>query len=348
MRRRRSIAGLVSVLALAGAACGTTPESHEARGLDVTGTPLVLRDTVVPLVLDASGTAEPIQRAEVATKLPARVLEVRVREGDRVTAGQVLVRVDGRDVAARREQVNANLAGATAAHTEALAGATRIRALYADSAAPRATLDAAEAGLARAEAAVRAARAAGAEVDAMGDYATLRAPFAGVVTRRMADPGSFAGPGMPLVVVEDPSRLRLSVTAAPEAVAAVRAGMRLAGTVAGQPVEAVVEGLAPAPGGHLVTVNALVANRGGAAFPGSAATLALPQGERRAILLPDAALVREGDLTGVYLRKGGVTDLRWVRLGRRAGGHAEVVAGLAPGDTVIVASGPATPATGAR
>lgn len=318
-------------------ACGGgTPEHVPVVARPVEGEVVTVRDTVVTDAFEAAGMAEPVQRAMISTKLMARVLEVTVREGDRVARGQVLVRLDASDLAARRGQVDAGVAAAQAAHQDALAQARRIRALYADSAAPKATLDAVEAGLARAEAAVRQAEAARSEVDAVDTYATLRAPFAGVVTQRLADPGAFAAPGMPLVVVEDQSSLRLSVTAAPDAVRGIRRGDRLAGTVAGRPVEAVVEGVVPAPGGHVVTVNAMVPNQGDAAFAGSAASLALPLGTRPAILVPGTAIVREGDLTGVRVRVAGGSDLRWIRTGRPRDGQVEVLSGLAPGDQVIV------------
>ncbi|HSR14955.1 MAG TPA: efflux RND transporter periplasmic adaptor subunit [Gemmatimonadales bacterium] len=318
-------------------ACGGgTPEHAPAVARPVEGEVITVRDTVVTDAFEAAGLAEPVQRAMMSTKLMARVLEVTVREGDRVARGQVLVRLDAADLQARRGQAEAGLAAAEAARQDAMAQARRIRALYADSAAPKATLDAVEAGLARAEAAVRQAEAARSEVDAVDAYATLRAPFAGVVTQRLADPGAFAAPGMPLVVVEDQSSLRLSVTAAPDAVRGIRRGDRLDGTVAGQPVEAVVEGVVPAPGGHVMTVNAMVPNRGDAVFAGSAASLALPLGTRPAILVPGAAIVREGDLTGVRVRVAEGSDLRWIRTGRPRDGQVEVLSGLAAGDQVIV------------
>jgi RND family efflux transporter MFP subunit len=324
-------------LAITFIGCGAERSDEAAPAPStVAGSTWVVRDTVVSDVLEASGVAEPVQRAMLASKLMARVTEVLVHEGDRVTAGQVVARLDARDLAARNEQAAAGLTSAEAAYREAEAHAARIRALYADSAAPRAQLDQAEAMLTRAEAGVRQARGAGQELAAISDYAVVRAPFAGVVTQRLMDPGAFAAPGQPLLVVEDPSALRLTVTVSPTAVTQVRRGQRLRGTVAGREVEAVVEGVVPAPGGHLVAVNAVARNAEGKWFPGSAATLALPQGVRPGLLIPAAAVVREGDLTGVRLKLGSITELRWVRLGEVSGPTIEVVAGLAAGDTVLV------------
>jgi RND family efflux transporter MFP subunit len=266
----------------------------------------------------------------------ARVNTVHVHEGDRVAAGQVLARLDASDLEAKRERVAAGLAAAEASWQEAETTARRFRALYADSAAPRAQLDQVEAVLLRAAAGVREARAAGSEVEAVSGYATVRAPFAGVVVRRDIDPGAFAAPGQPLLVVEDHSALRIVVTAPPSAVRELRPGGRIRGEIAGMPVTAVVEGVVPAPGGHLLTVNALVQNRDGRTLSGGAATLWLPLGDRAVRVVPEAAVVREGDLTGVLLRRAGAWELRWTRLGRGEAGMVEVLSGLAAGDTVLV------------
>jgi RND family efflux transporter MFP subunit len=295
----------------------------------------IVRDTVLSDRFEASGIAEPVQRAQLASRLMARVNRITVREGDRVTAGQVLAALDARDLDARQQQSRAGRAAAQAAFGEAETHARRIRALFADSAAPRAQLDQAEATLARAEAALRQADAAAQEVAATGDYATLRAPFAGVITRRFLDPGGFAAPGQPVLELQDDSRLRLSVTAPPVVAARVRRDDRVAATIEGRDAEAVVEGVVPAPGGNLMTVNAIIRNPKREWFPGSAATLAIPLGARSGVLVPVHLLVREGDLTGVRVRRGGSAELRWIRLGAVRGGQVEVLTGLAPGDTLL-------------
>ena len=335
----RATLGLLSAFALA--ACGESPREPAASvALPVPpGTSHVVTDTILTDAFLASGVAEPMQRTMLATKLMARVTGVLVQEGDRVAAGQVLVRLDARELEAKSEQVSAGLAAADASFQDATRHANRMRALWADSAAPKAQLDQAEAALARAEAGVRGARAAGAELEAVGDYATIRAPYAGVVTRRLIESGALAGPGQPLLEVEEQTRLRIVVTAAPDVVRGLRAGQRLPGTVAGQAVTAVVEGVVPAPGGNLATVNALVSNRDGVVFSGSAATLALSQGSRTGRVVPAAAIVREGDLTGLRIRRSGAWELRWVRLGAEDSGRVEVLTGVLAGDTVLVPGG---------
>lgn len=333
MRTTLPVAGLAFTLAL-GACGGETPPTPETDGT-ATGTPVAVLDTVVTDAFEASGTAEPIRQATLSTKLMGAVTAVLVQEGDRVTAGQPLVRLDARDLDAKRAQVEAGLAEATAVHADAVTQAGRIRALYEDSAATKAQLDQAETGLARAEAAVASARAMAAELAATTSYADVRAPFAGVVTHRFVDPGAFAAPGAPLVTVEDAYTLRVSVSAAPDAVRGLRRGAALTAYVGDSAVRATVEGVVPA-GPNLYTVNALVPNAGGHLLAGSAAALAIPRGTRHALLVPTAAVVRQGDLAGVQVLVAGQPALRWVRLGRPLDGRVEVIAGVAAGDTVLV------------
>ena len=304
---------------------------------------VAVRDTVLPAALEAAGIAEPVRRATLSTKLTGSVTSVLVEEGTRVRAGRLLARIDDRDLEARRSQAAAAVAEADAVRADAETQARRMRALFADSAAAQAQLDAAETGLARAEAGARAARAAAREIDATGVYAGIRAPFDGVVTRRFVDPGAFVAPGTPILAVEDASRLRISVTVAPEAAAGLTAGTRLEATIEGRSVPAVLEGVVPAAGA-LYTVNALVDN-GKAAHPsGAAATLRIGRGERRAILIPVEALLREGDLTGVRVQAGAEPALRWIRIGRERNGAVEVLSGLDGGERIVV---PATaPARG--
>jgi RND family efflux transporter MFP subunit len=295
-----------------------------------------VRDTTIPSVLEAAGIAEPMRRATLSTKLMGTVTGVAVHEGQRVRAGQVLARIDAREVSARQSQAQAGIAEAEAVHRDAVTQAGRFRALYADSAATRAQLDAAETGLARAEAAVRTARAAASEVDVMRGYAELRAPFDGIVTQRLVDPGAFVAPGSPVVTVEDGSRLRINVTVAPAAAASLRPGARLRATIENEPAEAVVEGVAPTPTGALYTVNAIVSNPRGEHPAGGAATLRIPQGIRTGILIPEAAVIREGDLTGVRISAAGGLERRWVRLGLAADGLVEVLSGLRTGERIFV------------
>jgi RND family efflux transporter MFP subunit len=194
-----------------------------------------------------------------------------------------------------------------------------------------------EAGLARALAGFDAASAGATELNAVRAYGVLRAPFTGVVTRRFVDAGDFAAPGAPLVTVQDASRLRISAAVPAGMARGVKAGMKLAATIEGEPVQAVVEGVVPSAV-TMYTINAVVANAKGTLPAGAAATLAVPAGKgARALLVPQSAVVREGDLTGVRVVRDGRVELRWVRLGDAFGDRVVVRTGLQAGERVALA-----------
>ena len=332
------IQGSTILLALLLAGCGgggagtAKPDVLSSPGTQT----MTVRDTTITATFEAAGVAEPIERATLSTKLMGSVTEVLVREGARVGRGQLLARIDARDVEARRAQVDAGIAAAEAMYQDARTQAERFRALFADSAATRYQLEQAETGLARADAGLRSARASRTELDATGAYAEIRAPFAGVVTQRFIDPGAFVAPGAPIIEVQDAARLRVSVTVPPRVTAGLKAGTPLVASIEGRPARALLEGAVPAPSGAVYTVNAIVQNLQGEFLPGSAATIRIPDGTRSAILVPASALVQEGDLTGVRVKTAGGSELRWVKtaaLGTDP--RVEVLSGLKSGDVIL-------------
>ena len=167
-RTRGALAPALVAVLIALAGCGGPddagagePASDEASGevSRTPGTEYVVNDSAIAATIEAAGTAEPVLQSTLSTKLMSIVEGVRVHEGDRVAGGQVLVELDARDLDARRAQVNANIADAEAMNREAEAHLRRIQALYADSAATRVQLEAAETGAARASAAAVATTA---------------------------------------------------------------------------------------------------------------------------------------------------------------------------------------------
>ncbi|MEO7086878.1 MAG: efflux RND transporter periplasmic adaptor subunit [Gemmatimonadaceae bacterium] len=349
MGRRLSVTLVIVAAVVSAAACGGKPEIKQtasAGATGATGPVYTVRDTVLLSAYDAAGVVTPIQQATVSTKLMGTITEVLVKEGDAVATGQPLVRIDARDIAAKSAQVAASIAEAEATQRDALAQAKRVRALYADSVATRAQLDAVETGVARADAAVRSAHAAADELDAMSSYAVVRSPFSGTVTKRFVDPGAFAAPGAPLIGVQDASQLRIVASVAPDVAALLRRGASISGSVEGRPIVATIEGVVPSGAGNLSTINAIVSNPNRALAVGSAATLFVSSGRRTAVVVPATAIVHQGDLTGLRVATATGTELRWVRLGTTAGSGVEVTSGIQAGDRVLL--GPAAPAVAAR
>lgn len=315
------------LLVLVGAAgCGSaTPEEHPARPAAVENIPAARVEPAEEAArYRAAGTVRAARRAELSTRLMGRVEAVRVRAGDRVRPGQVLLTVERASLTAAQQQAAAALAQATA-------NLRRTERLYADSAAPLVQLEAARTARAQAEAQAGAVRADLA-------YAEVRAPFGGIVTSRLVDPGDQASPGQPLLVVEDRSAREIVVTVPDEIGQQLRAGQSAAVEIGtgGRRVTARIEAVVPGADPRSPTVEVRLSGPAGLT-PGLAAVAELPAGDRTTLQVPVSALTRRGQLEGVYLFAPDSTlRLRWIRTGRRHDSAAEVLSGLVAGDLVAL------------
>ncbi len=342
--RRLLVAGILGATLPLLAACTKTEPGTSKSSVAATrdsaqrapGTALTLHDTTITGTFDASGIAQPLQQASLSTKLMGTVLDVQVREGESVRRGQALLHIDDRELAAKANQLSASVAEAEAMQRDATTQVQRMRALYADSAATKAQLDAAELGLVRAAAAVRTVNASAAELEVSRSYATVNAPFSGVVSRRFADPGTFATPGMPLVTIDDISSLRIAATVAANAAASLKRGQTIDASIDGRPTKARIEGIVSADAGNLYTVNAVTVNTNGVFRAGGSAILHIPGASRATVLVPARAIVRDGDLTGVVVRTAARDERRWIRLGSAVGAQVEITGGVVAGETIVV------------
>ncbi len=268
------------------------------------------------------------RRATVSTRLSAAVRAVPVEEGTRVAAGQPLVLLSDEDV-------RAQLAAAETGLQTAEANERRFAELAAQRAATPAELEMARARRAEAAAAVAAARAA------LG-YTELRAPFDGTVQARRVNAGDLVGPGQPLVEVEG-AELELQATLSEEEARGLSVGQTLRFRSGDRQGTARVTALSPGgdPVSHRRSLRARVLGAPEGMRAGSFARLELPAGAPAAggVWVPQSALVRRGDLTGVFVAEGGRALLRWVAPGAPVGDRVPIRAGLRSGEAVIDAPG---------
>lgn len=328
---------LVLFPVLAGLACAPAESADRGAPVELLDVPAVRVDTAGAAgVYRAAGTVRSARRAELSTRLVGRVESVRVRPGDRVRAGQLLLTVERASLTAAERQAASALELATA-------NLRRVERLYADSAAPLVQLEAARNALVQAEGQVRAVRAD------LG-YADIRAPFDGTVASRLVDPGDNAAPGQPLLVIEDRGAREIVVTVPDELRPWLRPGREIAVEIGAGRRRVTARTLAVVLGAdpQSPTVELRLAGPADLA-PGLAAVAEIPMEERAALLVPAGALVERGQLDGVYLFAPDSTlRLRWVRLGRVRGDSVEVVSGLRPGDLLAADGAAARDGTRAR
>lgn len=364
----RFFAALLLVPAAAGiGACSAGSETRTDGPDPLVASVATAERTDIPETVEGGGTVRAATSAVLSSRIVATVLEVRVRAGDRVRAGQPLVILDGRDLEAARARsaaaVSGSVEGAAAAEADeaaaraslvlAQASFRRIDALRGRNSATPAELDEATAALRAAEARVTAARARAVErtraVDAAradataaaatAGYATITAPFHGIVASRSIDPGVVASPGVALLTIEDDRVFRLEVSADAARVAAVAPGLRVPVTIgaAATSVEGVVAEVARTvdPAVHALLVKIDLPRIEGLRS-GTFGRAQLPGTVRTALTVPRTAVVRRGQLSLVFVESGGAARMRVVHQGRTHGDRIEVLAGIAAGERVVV------------
>ena len=369
--RTASALPLIAALSACSSPRAASRLENSAPSLDVTAASVVIADVATPI--DAGGVVQARVTATITARLLAPVRDVCVLPGDRVRKGQPLVVLDSDDLAAAARAGHAALIAAEQAATAAVADRRsaqasltlarashdRIVSLHAQSSATAQELDdavaalrAAEAGAAaasarelQAAASVESARAAGDQARATESFTTIRAPFDGLVTEKLVEPGNMASPGMALLRVEDASEFRLDVRVDES---------RAAGVAPGASVPVFLGASATAVPGTITEISRAIdadarallvkitlppsPGRRSGEF-GRARFSAAP---RRALTIPASAIVRRGQLTSVFVVEDGRARLRLVNLN-----DTEVLAGLRESELVVV-SPPAALVDGRR
>jgi RND family efflux transporter MFP subunit len=299
---------------------------------------MTVQTEALPSFVPVEGSVVARNRAEITTRMMARVTRLASDVGSQVSRGQVLIQLGAEDIAANRAKAEAAVTAAQAARDEAHRHAARMDTLYAADAVAQVQRDQARLQLTQAESQLALAQATLREVETAGSYATIRAPFAGEVVGRFIDEGDVAAPGMPLLIVEE-SGPRDAVLAVPADAAGdlepgtlIRVSTR-DGRSAEAPVRAVAGGADPMT--RTIEVRATLP----AEWPtGVSVTALVPAGSAEGIAVPVSAVVRRGQLTGVRVVTPDGVALRWVRLGRSLGDgdRVQVLSGLSSGDRIVL------------
>jgi RND family efflux transporter MFP subunit len=357
--RLTTVLGLVLLGTMALSGCGKDEKTSASAPEAVRNVPIVaVQRTQVPDVLEAVGTVQAAQTSVLASQAMGNIVEIRVREGDRVQRGQVLAVIDEAQPRAALERARAADVAAqqevAAAETDlTLANATykRYQTLYdrksvspqefdeikAREQGARARREMAQAGQAQAQAAISQAQTS-------LDYTRIRAPFDGVVTEKKVDAGTLASPGMPVFTVEDVRRYRLEATINEGDLRIVKLGQSVPVLVdalesvglKGKVVQ-IVPAVDPASRSFVVKLE-LPATEG--LRSGLYGRAQFARGERQAVLIPRTAVLERGQLQGVFaLDSNRVAGLRYVTLGEPSGDMVEVLAGLEGGEQLVMKPG---------
>lgn len=322
---------------------------------------------------EAVGTVRAEETGTLSGKIMGAITAVKVREGDHVTRGQVLVVIDDRQVSAQLQQARAALeealrseAAAMSARDAAKAGAELAQVTYErylrlkeDNAASKQEFDQIKIGLRQVEAAlkqaeaaleaagqgVKQAEAAVASAEVSRKDAEITAPFDGVVIARMVDVGDLSAPGTPLLTVEKDGDMEIDAIIPEDHIQLVTPKQeldvvfpRFQGTALIGTVKSVVTAADPQSRTFLVKIS-LPETAG--IHSGMFARIMIPTGLDSRLMIPGSAVVVHGQLSGVFvLDEDMIARFRIIRTGKKAGDSIEVISGLPEGASYVVSPPP--------
>ena len=291
---------------------------------------VVTTEAVERLLVDeveALGTTRAREAVEITPRISSVITAIRFREGQSVEAGQVLVELDN-------AEERAALAEAEARVIDSRAQFRRASELLDTATVSESQVQQLEATMNADEARLRAA-------EARFEQTLVRAPFAGKIGLRQVSPGSLVSPGDVITTLDDLSRVRLDFTVPETFLGVLDTGLEIsARSVAfeGRAFDGTVTTVDTRvdPVTRAITIRAELPNDHGLLKPGMFLTVKLAGQSRARVVIPEGALVPEGDRQEVYLVR---DDRAWrtrVVIGRRLRGEVVVLEGLRAGDTVVV------------
>lgn len=284
------------------------------------------KSTSVPIRVEVTGQVAPIFQATLSSRIQGTIETLLVREGSRVSKGQLLIQLDSRDL-------QADLARAHAEIENAKAHLDRMNQLYTQDAVSKQEME-------NATRAYRVADANRKAVEAQLSYTMVRAAFDGIITEKKVEAGELASPGQPLLRMEDPLHLRLETTVAEGDLKSVSRGDKIQVVIdaLGESVlTGTVSQILPAGDPHTHTFMVKVdLPKVEELKSGMFGRLSLEKGTTQTILVPVTALVVRGELSSVYVvGSDQVARLRWVKVGRRFDKQVEILSGLNESERVL-------------
>ena len=295
-----------------------------------------------PLVEQSAGTVRAKVETVISPVVTATISSITVRSGDQVKQGEVVVRLDSRELKARAEQARQAVVAAKATRARVEKDFKRKQSIHkADAGAvSRADLDRAQAAVSTTRAQLLRAQRQEDEAKTALSYSTLTAPIAGRVVERYADPGDTARQGEPLLRMYDPDTLRLEASVRESVASKLTKGQQLSVRIDALQKEFAgsVDEIVPSadPGSRSFLVKVSLSSSAGL-YPGMFGRLLVPIGQIDRIYIPQNAVTRVGQLDFVIVKTTEGTARRYVRLGEQAADdRVEAISGLSAGDRILI------------
>ena len=277
-------------------------------------------------VVDA--TIEAVHQATVSSQTQGRITEITVDVDDYVSKGTVIIKLRDKEQRAAFDAANAN-------HEEAAAEFKRVQEVYAKKLVAKSQLD-------KARARVKAARAKLDQAKESLDNTQIRAPYSGIVVKRHVEIGETARPGQKMMTGLSLEKLRAIVNLPQSLIHKVRQYKKTwvwVGKDLKQRIQA--ESLTISPyadqESHTFLVRINLPDGEHHVYPGMHTKVAFITGERQSLVVPEKAIARRSEVTGVYVKQNNKISFRYIRVGSTLeGGQREILSGVSEGEQILL------------
>ncbi len=313
-------------------ACNNQEAHEEAKAPPlplVTVRVMELKAITAPSRVEVVGTLEAVERASISARISGQIIELPVVLGSRVKKGDLLVKISAGEISAKVLQAEAQL-------SQARRNLARESKLQKQGASTKETvkslLDT-----------TRIAEAAFEEARTMLDYTSISAPFSGTVTKKIANIGDLASPGIVLLMLENGDALQVLAQVPESLLLAVQQGDKVPVKIpaASLTIEGVVAEVAPAanPLSRTAPVKINIPSSPDLRV-GQFARIALRGSNEHTLMISSSAVRAKGqmDIVFVYDTPTKSAHMRIVKTGAVYGNQVEILAGLEPGEQVVVTS----------
>ncbi len=341
-----SIIALVVIVLVLMWLAGTFHSKVNPEPLELPGRPVPSGGTVfktklysLPRYEWAVGTIQAVHETALGSKILARVISTTVKAGQTVNEGQVLMRLDEADLQARVEQAKSTIEVTKARLNQAQIDYDRIMKLAREKVASEQEINHADNTLKEARAQVALSEHALEEAQTTLAYATIKAPFTGLVIDKKVEAGDMVIPGQILIRLYDPAHMQL--------VANVRESLAVDLKI-DQPLQAYIPAMRKICCGNIAEIvpQAQAVSRSfdvkvvgpcaPGVYTGMFGRLMIPLGQEQVLLIPNAAVSYIGQLNLVEVVENKKLQKRSIQPGRTFEDFIEVLSGLSPEEKVWI------------
>ncbi len=333
-----------AALAIIVSSCGKKEEKHTAAPQEKVAANIATANLKeYPVVHSFSGKLEADKQSNLSTRIMGQISKVYVKTGQKVNKDQLLIQIRNQDILAKKAQVEASRVEVTSAYESAEKDMKRYEALHKSNSASDKEMEDMRTRYKMAKAQLDAVEQMDKEVDENMRYASIRAPYSGVVTSRFVEEGDLANPGMPLLSIESKSQWKV-IARIPES--------NIANINLNDKVKVHFKAAKKDFDGKIIEINPSTSNTGNQyeakilvtipegctakLYSGMYADVLFEHGTQELILIPQKSLIQKGQLVGLYaVSQSGNALLRWVKTGKTNGDNIEILSGLSDGESYV-------------